>query len=45
MTEVTFFTNIEDLKLANPPVPAREFGQNGLKNKKAIGKRETERRE
>jgi hypothetical protein len=34
MTEVTFFTNIEDLKLANPPVPAREFWPEWFKKQK-----------
>ena len=34
MTEVTFFTEIEELKLANPPQPAKEFWPEWFKKQK-----------
>ena len=34
MTEITFFTDIEELKLANPPVSARDFWPEWFKKQK-----------
>ena len=42
MTEVTFFTEFEELKDANPPVPASEFWPEWFKKQKGPGKWKTE---